>query len=451
MGGARAVRSQRCVWVLAAAALSAGAGAAPAPPVSFQPLGFLDGFPKTSVAWGISADGATIVGESISGVSQPDPEAWRWLGETGPMQPLGTLNPTFYSSTLFAVSDDGRYGAGQSYQVSGGINLFNVAVRCDMQATPNPQWRSLGALPGAQNINSTAFGINADGSVIVGVAKSMVSGEEVDQAFRYVVTSNSPFSGTMSGLGFLPGDNQSQASGVSADGTVVVGASLNPFTGNARGFRWQAPGPMTELECPPGMTGITLANAVSADGTVIVGAFADGGTGDQAALRWTPAHGTGLLPDLPGAPAPRAAAARALSADARVIVGYATGTAPGETEAVIWTYRGVDALETVLNSAGVDTTGWHLAELNAISADGRVVVGSGRDPLGRRQAFRAVLPLDIDFNFDGVVNPDDLGDYITCYFDAENGVQICLRAEYNQDGVLNPDDLGDYITGYFAD
>ena len=53
----------------------------------------------------------------------------------------------------------------------------------------------------------------------------------------------------------------------------------------------------------------------------------------------------------------------------------------------------------------------------------------------------------LDFNHDSVVNPDDLGDFITGYFDAPPDP----RTEFNGDGVINPDDLGDFITDYFEE
>ena len=49
-----------------------------------------------------------------------------------------------------------------------------------------------------------------------------------------------------------------------------------------------------------------------------------------------------------------------------------------------------------------------------------------------------------DFGQDGIINPDDLGDYITLYFQSDP------LTEFNNDGSLNPDDLGDYITEYFS-
>ncbi len=51
-----------------------------------------------------------------------------------------------------------------------------------------------------------------------------------------------------------------------------------------------------------------------------------------------------------------------------------------------------------------------------------------------------------DFNCDGVLDPDDLSDYIGAFFSSPPD----LRADYNGDGVVDPDDLSDVIGAYFA-
>jgi hypothetical protein len=50
-----------------------------------------------------------------------------------------------------------------------------------------------------------------------------------------------------------------------------------------------------------------------------------------------------------------------------------------------------------------------------------------------------------DFNRDGIVNPDDLSDFITGYFT----VPPDPACDFNGDTIINPDDLSDYITVYF--
>ncbi len=70
-----------------------------------------------------------------------------------------------------------------------------------------------------------------------------------------------------------------------------------------------------------------------------------------------------------------------------------------------------------------------------------------------------------DYNGDGQLNPDDLGDYITDYYTsppvpgpggyavgcAEEGppYDVGYRVDYDQNCQINPDDLGDYITQYY--
>jgi hypothetical protein len=55
-----------------------------------------------------------------------------------------------------------------------------------------------------------------------------------------------------------------------------------------------------------------------------------------------------------------------------------------------------------------------------------------------------------DFNSDGFVNPDDLADYITCFFLDVQFPGICPEADFNSDDFRNPDDLADFITAFFA-
>ncbi|MGD9688813.1 MAG: hypothetical protein AB7K52_02360 [Phycisphaerales bacterium] len=51
-----------------------------------------------------------------------------------------------------------------------------------------------------------------------------------------------------------------------------------------------------------------------------------------------------------------------------------------------------------------------------------------------------------DFNMDGNLDPDDLGDFINCFF----SMPPCGQADFNHDGNVDPDDLGDFINAFFA-
>ncbi len=55
-------------------------------------------------------------------------------------------------------------------------------------------------------------------------------------------------------------------------------------------------------------------------------------------------------------------------------------------------------------------------------------------------------PCAADFNDDGALDPDDLSDYITCFFSEPP----CDQADFSGDGSADPDDLSDFITAFFA-
>ena len=55
-------------------------------------------------------------------------------------------------------------------------------------------------------------------------------------------------------------------------------------------------------------------------------------------------------------------------------------------------------------------------------------------------------PCSADFNGDGNLDPDDLSDYISCYF----AQPPCPRADFSNDGITDPDDLADYIGAFFG-
>ena len=134
----------------------------------------------------------------------------------------------------------------------------------------------LGTLGGGR---SFAFGVSANGAVVVGWAQNAAGRE---RAFRWTA------SGGMQDLGTLGGD-RSGASGVSADGTVVVGWAENA-AGYDRAFRWTASGGMEDLNTTYAClltNGSVLidANAISPDGRYIVGWGRNAATGrDEAYL-----------------------------------------------------------------------------------------------------------------------------------------------------------------------
>ena len=115
--------------------------------------------------------------------------------------------------------------------------LITVATLLCLAGGQGTAWADfvpLGDLPGGLFL-SEASGVSADGSVVVGTSVS-ASGAE---AFRWM-----PREG-MVGLGFLPGFPTSAALATSANGSVVVGTGVGP--GKDEAVRWTAANGMVGL------------------------------------------------------------------------------------------------------------------------------------------------------------------------------------------------------------
>jgi probable HAF family extracellular repeat protein len=191
----------------------------------------------------------------------------------------------------------------------------------------------------------------------------------------------------MVGLGDISGGGfNSQAYGVSADGSVVVGQGAS--ASGTEAFRWTSGGGMVGLGDLAGGAFDSLALAVSDDGSVAIGQGAS--ASGVEAFRWTSGGGMVGLGDLLGGGF--FSQALAVSADGSVIVG--TGTSASGSEAFIWdSTNGMQSLLTVLeNDYGLDLTGWTLAEARGISDDGFSIVGYGTNPSGFTEGWIATIP-----------------------------------------------------------
>lgn len=199
----------------------------------------------------------------------------------------------------------------------------------------------------------------------------------------------------MTGLGDLPGGEfRSEALGVSADGSVVVGRGYSTLAEHEP-FRWTQATGMVGLGGLPGYNRGGFAYGVSADGSIVVGyAIGDGITGE--AFRWTQAGGMVGLGDFPGGDT--SSIAYGISDDGKIIVGRgATGTIGPEgagQRAFIWTedwgFR--DLKDVLVNDFGMNLTGWTLSEAVGISRDGQNIVGYGYNPSGQREGWLAHIP-----------------------------------------------------------
>lgn len=343
----------RCVsYVLTFLALTVSS--ADAQP-SFRGVGDLAGGAFESYAYGISGDGSTVVGMSLSASG---PEAFRWTD--GDISGLGDLPDGSFESNALGASHDGATIVGAGRDTSG--------LRAVVWVNDLPT--ALGCLPGAAI--GGAEDVSGDGTVIVGWSDSTVGeqavlwnngvvlalddlstttftsrAQAVSPDGQSVVGWRSPglFSfeaffwtgGTMTGLGFLQDGSDSQAFGISADAQYVCGYSLN-----------------SGLEA-----------AVWHDGTVEGLGFMPGGSYSQALDA---------------------------SGDGSVVVG--SGDNSLGSEAFIWdAQHGIRPLRQVLiENFGLNLDEWVLEEAHAISDDGRTVAGTGRNPAGQPEGWVAYMP-----------------------------------------------------------
>jgi probable HAF family extracellular repeat protein len=330
-----------------------------------------------SLNWvGVSADGSVVVGAS-------NDEAFRWTSDGG-MVGLGFLSGG-PDSRAMATSADGSVVVGVGWSLDADFPPVEA-----FRWTSDGGMVGLGFLPPGAIAWSWAFGVSADGSVVVGQAGEI--------AFRWTAD------GGMVGLGHLPSGGlggYSEAYATSADGSVVVGGSSPGW----EAFHWTSDGGMVGLGHLPGGGFDSRAFAASADGSVVVGR-SDSASGDEA-FRWTSDGGMVGLGHLPGGGFD--SRAFAASADGSVVVGR-SDSASGD-EAFIWdSTNGMRALAQVLTDLGIDLTGWTVTEATGASGDGLTIVGYGTNPSGDNEAWIAVLPastiaVEIDIKPGNDLNP----------------------------------------------
>ncbi len=300
--------------------------------------------------------------------------------------------------TAFVTAVASNVFEGLGFQIVGPTASADGSVIAGNVGTQAARWTVAGGVkvltPGY------AFDISADGSVVVGGNGA--------RPFRWTAAG---------GIQFIA--DTGWAYGVSADGTVVVGERNRVFGTERSAFRWTVSGGLQIIGADR-----SVARAVSADGGVVVG---DAGRNPTEAARWT--GGTlallGTLGRDPGRSAPESFAFD-VSDDGSVVVGISSspsgsrvfrwaggalqdlGAAGGPNVssdgsivvidgvsglgARIWTVAsGMRDLKTVLvDEYRLSLTGWTLGEV-WISADGRVLVGNGRNPAGVSEVWRAQL------------------------------------------------------------
>jgi uncharacterized membrane protein len=237
---------------------------------------------------------------------------------------------------------------------------------------------------------------------------------------------------------------------VSGDGSTIVGGGYVCCDPEWPGFTWTQAAGIAPLPDLPGGNQRTVATGVSYDGNVIVGyGSSDLASGEYEDEAFRLVQGGPLEPlgDLPGGQF--TSRAWAVSADGSIVVG--TGRTERGTEVFVWDgSSGMRRLQDVLAQHGLDVANWRLTSVANISADGSTFAGQGLNPQGLQQGWIAHIepPCRADFNNDDTLNSQDFFDFLLCFFDA----LACppLAADFNADGAVTTQDFFDFLDAFFA-
>jgi probable HAF family extracellular repeat protein len=172
-------------------------------------------------ATGVSADGNLIVGtiaDSFNNMTMASGFIYNITTNTSYLVDAGLNIPAFNAiplsfTQLTAISGNGQIAVGYAYNDTVSTTPSD-ALAFSYNTAGSGTYTALGKLGGPSSW-SIARAASNDGSVIVGQSLNSTNKSE---AFLYQ-------SGAMSGLGFLGTGDESDATGVSADGQVIVGYS----------------------------------------------------------------------------------------------------------------------------------------------------------------------------------------------------------------------------------
>lgn len=338
---------------------------------SFQGLGDLPGGDFSSIALDVSADGRVVVG--VSRVNANENEAFRW--QDGVMLPVTGLG---VERVAQAVSADGSVIVGRVQFANGESDGF--------------RWEDGTMISlGFQSPED----VSADGSIIVG-------NQFTDSSQRLAIVWDGGVLSELTGLGGCSGaGGYNYLYAVSPDGTSIAGASQTSKPGACptTATTWHDGNPvgLGSLTDGKGTAVVSYAYGISSDGSVLVGNSVDplANRQNEVAIVWRNGVLTAL--DKVGAlPGEIHSTAKDVSADGRVVVGYKYYSGNQDDATVWFGDSGPQRIRFQLELHGLDLSGWQLERAHAVSADGRTIVGYGTNPDGQREGWIAVLPSFVD-------------------------------------------------------
>jgi probable HAF family extracellular repeat protein len=421
---------------------------------TFQGLGDLPGGDFYSEANAVSGDGTVVFGSSNAGDIH-GLRAFRWERAAGMVALPLAVFPWVGGSQGRATNADGSVLVGSANIFDSTTPFLGRAFRWQEETGVTLLFDPADDLP----TNSGALSVSGDGSIVVG-------GMELDKitaafgAFYWTEATG------VVHLGLLPGSppsGTSLAEAISANGLVIAGRATSATPDGVEAFLWTQETGMTPCGDLVGGPLYSSFLALSQDGSVAAGIGSSVLSQNPfrfEALRYTAKDGMIGLGDLPGGTFD--SWALAISGDGSVIVG--SGDTDIGRAAFIWdAEHGMRNLQQVLideYGLGSQLSGWILRRARGISADGRTIVGVGRNPQGRSEAWVATLGGDLpdveagevevapscpaDFDRDAIVNVQDLLAFLDAF------IALSPAADFNRDKLLNSQDFFDFLAAFFV-
>lgn len=380
-------------------------------------IGVPAGVPGGAAASGLSSDGTTVIGgDGTSGIG-----VFRWTRETG-NQSLGTP-PVSARGYAQGVSGDGSAVVGYGAVATRGF-LWTV----------DGGWHELAPLPGESKSN--VYCVSDNGQVAAGSSAPPGINR---RAVKWQAD------GIMTDLG---GNTQNSVSyGVNKDGSVIVGFS-EPYA-----FRWTSQTGFQNLPIPVGWA-TASADDVCGDGSKVIGGASNADYSDSRGFLWTQSGGTRLLPRVqPGASLQESATR--MSADGTLIGGIFQTNEVGYRAAVWHPAFGGMPLGSYLSRLGVDLDGWELGFLAGISADGTSIAGSGwHNGNPRVWLLTGFFPANLcpsDLNHDWIVEDADFVQFVAGYeiLDCDDpSMTLWCPADLDHDGFVDDADFVIFVQSY---
>jgi uncharacterized membrane protein len=311
----------------------------------------------------ISADGKVVVG-----LVPETQETWRWTRQAGRVllgRSRGVANAIHWGSP--DVSDDGRVVS--STIQANGSNSETLALWSENTGWLTPEVFSAIPGTGVEEQPSLAWGLSGDGKTLVGHMR-LSAGNVRAAVWR-----------PESGIHLLsPRGPNSRANASNTDGTLIVGWSEDPATGNRQPTVWGEAGAIVLTETKA----FCEATAVTGNGMIIVGQSYDPVRDQREAALWLDSdfgwvqESLGYLPGtLPGY---GQAKALDLTEDGHTIVGT-NSFDPNRATGFIWTLEDglVNVHDYLADYQIALPEGFRITAVTAISADGSHMSGFGED------------------------------------------------------------------------